>query len=680
MLTPEQIQAIANDVTEIYSGVESACIESIVKRIQAGKAVSEASLWQLKKMNDVGFLRRDILENIRVKTKLTIPEVDKLIYKALNSSRYANVISISGLKQYKTKKQALEELAKSPALAKTIKRLTHHCHDIINLTNTKALQGSVLAYTKAVNTAYLAMATGNATREEAIKEAVKQVGKSGIQIVDKKKAVKDSELFRKNGELYTTYKNGDSIRIYPLDSAIRRDLVTTINQASADLTIEDCKELGTHLVETSWHNGARPEHEVWQGQVFSLDPKDEKYPYFYGPLEAGLPAYGDPLGICGINCRHSFAPYFEGTEKTTKTGKKSAEENAKQYEAEQTQRAYERRLRGLKREQVALKAGGYTEDAQRVQGLINKTGKNYAQFLKETGLRRVTMLERVEGYQRMSVFKQKSATTTATSAITPAPADKAKMLDNSKLSNNMEKAYDKQIADSNIKAINTVYASKTTDKDVKALSEKFAEYAGDCPLYKDKKTSAWFSPRDNAVYLSDEYVTGAQRTRTLTGQTLPHEIGHWLDANTLATGLKSKNPWQDYYSWTYENNKLWKAIKADYKNALAKYTGQSFRNTSAFCYHVWKQGSMNKGNFQKKEAYLSVLDMIMGASSGKDVFIATHAKSYFAGTDGHKNACTEFFAEVMESISLGEDYYSVIKEFFPTAVSVVVEMIKKIAW
>lgn len=416
MLTPEQIQAIANDVTEIYSGVESACIESIVKRIQAGKAVSEASLWQLKKMNDVGFLRRDILENIRVKTKLTIPEVDKLIYKALNSSRYANVISISGLKQYKTKKQALEELAKSPALAKTIKKLTHHCHDIINLTNTKALQGSVLAYTKAVNTAYLAMATGNATREEAIKEAVKQVGKSGVQIVDKKKAVKDSELFRKNGELYTTYKNGDSIRIYPLDSAIRRDLVTTINQASADLTIEDCKELGTHLVETSWHNGARPEHEVWQGQVFSLDPKDEKYPYFYGSLEAGLPAYGDPLGICGINCRHSFAPYFEGTEKATKTGKKSAEENAKQYEAEQTQRAYERRLRGLKREQVALKAGGYTEDAQRVQELINKTSKNYAQFLKDTGLRRVSMLERVEGYKRMSVPR-----TVATPASTPTP-------------------------------------------------------------------------------------------------------------------------------------------------------------------------------------------------------------------------------------------------------------------
>lgn len=422
MLTPEQIQAIANDVTEIYSGVESACIESIVKRIQAGKAVSEASLWQLKKMNDVGFLRRDILENIRIKTKLTIPEVDKLIYKALNSSRYANVISISGLKQYKTKKQALEELAKSPALAKTIKKLTHHCHDIINLTNTKALQGSVLAYTKAVNTAYLAMATGNATREEAIKEAVKQVGKSGIQIVDKKKAVKDSELFRKNGELYTTYKNGDSIRIYPLDSAIRRDLVTTINQASADLTIEDCKELGTHLVETSWHNGARPEHEVWQGQIFSLDPKDEKYPYFYGPLEAGLPAYGDPLGICGINCRHSFAPYFEGTEKATKTGKKSAEENAKQYEAEQTQRAYERRLRGLKREQVALKAGGYTEDAQRVQELINKTGKNYAQFLKDTGLRRVSMLERVEGYKPMSLAKPKPVTSTPTATPKKAPA------------------------------------------------------------------------------------------------------------------------------------------------------------------------------------------------------------------------------------------------------------------
>lgn len=403
MLTPEQIRAVANDVTSIYSGVETACIESIVKRIQAGKKITSASLWQMKKLNDVGLLRRELIQEIKKQTKLAFPEIERLIKTAVKQSRSANALSLEGLKTYKgtPKANLLSALSQSDSLAKTVKKLTASARSMFNLTNTQATQASVRAYVSSINKAYLAMSTGNATREEAIKQAVEEIGKSGIKIVDSKKKVTDNELVRKKGETYTTYNNG-SLRLYPLDSAIRRDFVTMVNQSTAELTISDCNDLGTHLVETSWHNGARPEHEVWQGKVFSLDPNDTRYPYFYGSLEAGLPDYGNPLGICGINCYHSFYPYFEGTEKTSKKGKKSAEENNKQYEQQQVQRSYERRLRQLKREQVAYRAGGYTEDAQRVQALINKTSKNYGQFLRDTGLTRVSMLERVEGYKRMA--------------------------------------------------------------------------------------------------------------------------------------------------------------------------------------------------------------------------------------------------------------------------------------
>lgn len=421
MLTPEQIRAVANDVTSIYSGVETACIESIVKRIQAGKKITSASLWQMKKLNDVGLLRRELIQEIKKQTKLAFPEIERLIKTAVKQSRSANALSLEGLKTYKgtPKANLLSALSQSDSLAKTVKKLTASARSMFNLTNTQATQASVRAYVSSINKAYLAMSTGNATREEAIKQAVEEIGKSGIKIVDSKKKVTDNELVRKKGETYTTYNNG-SLRLYPLDSAIRRDFVTMVNQSTADLTISDCNDLGTHLVETSWHNGARPEHEVWQGKVFSLDPNDTRYPYFYGSLDAGLPDYGNPLGICGINCYHSFYPYFEGTEKTSKKGKKSAEENNKQYEQQQVQRSYERRLRQLKREQVAYRAGGYTEDAQRVQALINKTSKNYGQFLRDTGLTRVSMLERVEGYKRMAVSK--TPTTTPKPAPQKAPS------------------------------------------------------------------------------------------------------------------------------------------------------------------------------------------------------------------------------------------------------------------
>lgn len=42
-------------------------------------------------------------------------------------------------------------------------------------------------------------------------------------------------------------------------------------QACADIQLARMKEMGYGLVLTSAHIGSRPSHEVWQGQVFSID-------------------------------------------------------------------------------------------------------------------------------------------------------------------------------------------------------------------------------------------------------------------------------------------------------------------------------------------------------------------------------------------------------------------------
>ena len=340
MLTPRQIQGIANDITSIYSNIESKCIESIAKAINSGSKIKSASLWQMKKLSDIGLLKKDLLASISTATKKSIGEVNALVTKALQESSWNDSQTLSSLSHYRNMSKAdyIAKITQSETFQKVLNKTLAGVKNGLNLTNTKALQGSVVAYTKAINNAYLAMATGNTTFEDAVRNAVSQIGLSGITIIDSKSKVKDNELIKKNGELFTTYSDGSKIRMYPLDSAVRRDITTQINQASATLTLQDCQELGVTLVETSWHNGARPEHEVWQGQVFSLDPKNTKYGYFYGSLDAGLPAYGDPLGICGINCYHSFSPYIEGSPRVDQTGKISAEENAKQYANQQKKR------------------------------------------------------------------------------------------------------------------------------------------------------------------------------------------------------------------------------------------------------------------------------------------------------------------------------------------------------
>ena len=111
------------------------------------------------------------------------------------------------------------------------------------------------------------MVSGNYDMARCVRDAVSEIGSSGIRIVEGK-TPKGSSLYRRDGELRTTYS---SRRSYPLDAAIRRDLTTQMNRSCAELALADCDKVGTRLVQTSWHIGARPEHERWQGKVFSLD-------------------------------------------------------------------------------------------------------------------------------------------------------------------------------------------------------------------------------------------------------------------------------------------------------------------------------------------------------------------------------------------------------------------------
>ena len=56
--------------------------------------------------------------------------------------------------------------------------------------------------------------------------------------------------------------------------------------------------------------------------------------------------------MCGINCRHSFGPYFEGMDNPYE--KFDTLENLNQYKKEQRQRTLERRIRDTKREVMGL--------------------------------------------------------------------------------------------------------------------------------------------------------------------------------------------------------------------------------------------------------------------------------------------------------------------------------------
>ena len=199
--------------------------------------------------------------------------------------------------------------------------------NISNLTRTTAVT-SQTGFINACTLAEMKAESGAFSPQQAIMDAVKQVAADGA---------------------FVLYPSGHKDR---LDVAVRRNVMTGVGQTTGEICLANARELGCDLMEITAHAGARPSHSYWQGQVVSLSGRK-------GYLSLSDIGYGTGDGFKGWNCRHDWFPYFEGSTRMY------SEEDLKAldakdvefpdgsmhtlYEAEQRQRALERRIRQTKR-------------------------------------------------------------------------------------------------------------------------------------------------------------------------------------------------------------------------------------------------------------------------------------------------------------------------------------------
>jgi len=202
---------------------------------------------------------------------------------------------------------------------------------------------------------------------------------SGAFTYEQASAFASDELFRQDKETITYTQSGSKISI---EAGARRAIVTGINQTTCQSMLNVAKDLGSNLVETTAHYGARPDHQIWQGRVFSLVGSTKDYPNFY--INTG---YGSVTGLGGANCRHNFHPFFEGISErqyTSKQVKKWNDDkvtfNGKEmtyYDATQKMRGYERSIRALKKEKGVLsELGGNTSRVNQKISLYSQKAKS----------------------------------------------------------------------------------------------------------------------------------------------------------------------------------------------------------------------------------------------------------------------------------------------------------------
>lgn len=350
MLTPEFLHEAPEGLLELYRETEEAILADMARRISTYDFYIPAAQWQKRKLEAMGMFEAEINRRLSQLTGRSIQEIKELMKEA-GMETIANddrIHSMAGKK--------CPQLEASPSLIAVMNSGYRRTAKVFrNLTRSTAINASK-QFSKILDQAYMQVISGAFDTETAIRNAIKVLAEKGIESV--------------------RYPSG---RVDNIEVAVRRAIVTGINQTAGDMQLARAFDVDSKFVETTAHAGARPEHEVWQGKVFKLHGEEPGYPNFYEAT-----GYGTGPGLCGYNCRHNFSPFYPGLSTPAYSDEMLAEYAAKdylyngkkytEYEVSQMQRYYERARRRWKREYLMQEAAGLdtTEASVKMRSYMEK--------------------------------------------------------------------------------------------------------------------------------------------------------------------------------------------------------------------------------------------------------------------------------------------------------------------
>lgn len=384
MLTPEYLQSVPDAMVELYAQAEADILADMARRINGFDMFIPSAQYQMQMLEEMGALRSDIVRELSCLTGKSKKKLAAIMREAGVETLAADeaIYKAAGLSPSLAAASSAVQEVLSAGLKKTNGLFT-------NLTKTTA-NTATKQFERALDRAYMQISSGAIDPATATKNAIKSLAKDGVGAI--------------------TYPSG---HVDSLEVAVRRAVITGVNQTCGKMQEARADELGCDLMELTAHAGARPSHAEWQGQIVSRSSRP-------GYLSLDDIGYGTGAGFKGWNCSHDWRPYFEGMprayskELLDSYEAKDYEYNGQkmtEYEALQQQRSIERNLRRWKRENVAMKAAGLdtTESAAK----IAKWQGVQKDFINQTGLKRQTERETIAGWGR----SQASQATAANRAV-----------------------------------------------------------------------------------------------------------------------------------------------------------------------------------------------------------------------------------------------------------------------
>ena len=393
-LTPQEILDISEPIEAIYQRTVDELLINIAHHFNIS-GWERTRYWEIKKLSEMGALTKESADIIAKNTQMLPEEIEKAFLEVSEKA----CLDIDPQLKDAAKKGILQDPGTTPTtsvlMRDNLRSYVNQAVDTMNMVNTTMLQSTREAYLQGITTAVneaqlheakeiletqsLEVVTGQETRTMAIRKAMNQLTNTGI-----------TGFYDKAGRKW----HAEAYAAMVIRSTSHNAAVEAIKTRQQEFG-------GGDIFQVSAHPGARPLCYPYQHKFYSwTQPGGEftdgaGHTHKYENIDAT--SYGEPAGLFGIKCGHNPIPMIPGYSFPQTEPVQSEEENKKEYEESQKQRALEREIRENKRDLEIAKATGDEEAIKAAKQKVADSQAKMRGFINETDRPRRYDREQIPG-------------------------------------------------------------------------------------------------------------------------------------------------------------------------------------------------------------------------------------------------------------------------------------------
>ena len=340
-MTQGELEKIPLKISGIFSDLEIRIMTDIVRRIKENGFSTASADWQITRLQQLGKSEKEIRKWIKEALKASDAEIEQIFSDDVYEQYYGHrrAYKANGKQQIPFEdNEPLQQMieATKKQISREYENLAASMGFALRGTDGKIMYSPLMEYYRStMDNAVMDIHSGAFSYQQVLNRTISQMTASGLRWID--------------------YDSGHRNRI---DVAARRAVMTGFRQVQGLINEQVATELGTDRYEVTYHVGARPSHQPWQGRVWTMQQLRDV---------CGL---GTVTGLHGANCYHDYNPFPRGSERTytdeqlqqmmdaENTPKVYSGKEYTTYEALQQQRKMETAMRATRQKIKLLQEGG----------------------------------------------------------------------------------------------------------------------------------------------------------------------------------------------------------------------------------------------------------------------------------------------------------------------------------